>query len=168
MNFPPVRIVLAPAAVIFERRDDLADLLTTCIADGASLGYFTPLATPRARAVFEALAQCTDDGTARVLIAIAGTKLAGCIAIFAESRETEPHLAKLGRLMVRPDYRRHGIATALTHEAEAEAQSWGKTRLYLFTTDDGAAPAFYDHLGVAARHHPRVCAISSAISAQII
>ncbi|MCU4160837.1 GNAT family N-acetyltransferase [Acidiphilium sp. AL] len=144
MNAPAFLIGRLAAPGIAGRREALANLLIACVADGGSLGYRAPLALARARTVFDELADVERNGQALVFTASVEGEIAGCVAIFAEKRETEPHIAELGKLMVHSRFRRHGIGGALVAAAERAAFEWGKTRLYLFTSDDGIAPAFYD------------------------
>lgn len=147
MSGPAYRISPMTATAIVARRADLAELLVACFEAGGSLGFRAPLSSARAGAAFDDVAHHVGTGAARFLIADTGGTLIGCIGVFAESRESEPHLATLGKLMVHPACRRCGIGGALITDAERAALAWGKSRLYLFTTDDGAAPALYDRMG---------------------
>lgn len=147
MTAPASGITRLDAAGITVRQDDLADLLIVCVAHGGSLGYRALLAPERARAVFAELAGAERAGQALVFAAIIDGRIAGCIAVLAERRETEPHVAEIGKLMVSPDFRRLGIGAALVAAAERAALAWGRTRLYLFAADDGMAPEFYDRVG---------------------
>lgn len=140
-------IVTPDSAALARLADSLADLLITCVAHGASFGYFAPLAKSRAEAVFRSVIERVDDGSARIVLATMDAGPVGCAVVLAESRETEPHLAELSKLMVAPGFRRRGIARALVAGAETAAIAWGKRRLYLFTSDDGVAPRFYDDAG---------------------
>ncbi|HEX7390441.1 MAG TPA: GNAT family N-acetyltransferase [Acidiphilium sp.] len=148
------------AAGITGWQDDLAGLLIVCVAHGGSLGYRAPLAPERARAVFAALAEAERAGQALVFTAIIDGRIAGCIAVLAERRETEPHVAEIGKLMVHPEFRRLGIGAALIAAAERAAFAWSRPRLYLFAADDGTAPAFYDRVGyVRAGRIPEAAAL---------
>ncbi|MHB1302464.1 MAG: GNAT family N-acetyltransferase [Acidiphilium sp.] len=135
------------ATALAGKAPSLGRLLVDCIAAGAALGFRHPLDPARAVQVFTGIAQQIDAGSAKFLVAETVTGMAGCIGIFADSRETEPHLAELGKLMVHPLQRRLGIGATLIAAAEAEARDWGKTRLYLFTNDADAAPVLYDKAG---------------------
>jgi len=129
------RIIDATIHDLAHYRSDLAELLQLCVAEGPALGYHAPLKLARAHHILDDLAQTVATGRTRLLLALHGEIAIGTIAMM-DDRETEPHLAQIARLMVHPAHRRRNIATSLLAAA-------GKTRLYLFTGDDGIAGPLY-------------------------
>jgi GNAT superfamily N-acetyltransferase len=143
----PVAIMQLDAAAAASATKALAAILIACVTDGASLGFRAPLALPKAIAVFEALGrEMARDGT-RLIAGWSEGRLAGCAALRWDGRETEPHVAELSKLMVAPWARGQGLAARLIDGAEAAARQDGRSLIYLFTSDHGAAPSLYRRYG---------------------
>lgn len=140
------RIIDATIDDLARYRNDLAELLQLCVAEGPALGYQAPLSLARAHDILDDLTQTVATGGTRLLLALHGEIAIGTIAIM-DDRETEPHLGQIARLMVHPAHRRRNIATGLLAAAESTAVAAGKTRLYLFTGDEGIAGPLYANNG---------------------
>ncbi len=125
----------------------LAAVLAECVDAGASLGFRAPLARPKAIKAIEALAADVAKGASRLIGGWIEGRLAGCVALRWDGRETEPHLATLSKLIVVPWGRGQGLGAKLIAEAEAAARQEGRSLIYLFASDDGAAPSLYRRLG---------------------
>lgn len=98
----------------------LVDLIHLCFAELATL-------TPPSGAAGETVATLgalLDKGA--LFMALAGAELVGCVA--AERRGREVYI---GRLSVRPDRRRQGVAQGLLAAAEAYAREVGAAALTL-------------------------------------
>jgi GNAT superfamily N-acetyltransferase len=125
----------------------LADILIGCVGDGASLGFRAPLPVSKAITVFEALTHEMADGRARLFAGWLKGRLAGCAVLRWDGRETESHAAMLSNLMVAPWARRNGLAGLLINEMEKAARQDGRSVIYLFASDHGAAPLLYRRHG---------------------
>ncbi len=85
------------------------------------------------------------------------------IGAFAEDRlvgigvlryEVRPGIAQLAFLHVSNGYRRQGIASRLTQEIIAAAQSHGALRMYVSATPSGSAVGFYQSQGFSVTRKP--------------
>jgi GNAT superfamily N-acetyltransferase len=127
--------------------EGLAGVLVECVAAGASLGFRAPLSPARARADFQTLARSVAENRTRLIGGWADGRLAGCIALRWDGRETEPHVAELSQLMVAPRARRRGLGKRLLAAAEQAAAEDDRRILYLFASDCGPAPMLYRQNG---------------------
>lgn len=84
-----------------------------------------------------------DDLTARHLVAIAGGDVVGTLRII-----TLPEHVKIGRVVVRRDWRGQGIARAMMLRAMELARADGHNRYYLAAQSDKLG--FYQKLGFTA------------------
>lgn len=84
-----------------------------------------------------------DDLTARHLVAIAGGDVVGTLRII-----TLPEHVKIGRVVVRRDWRGQGIARAMMLRAMELARADGHDRFYLAAQSDKLG--FYQKLGFTA------------------
>ncbi|MEE3503456.1 GNAT family N-acetyltransferase [Acidiphilium acidophilum] len=142
MTGAPCEIIDATIDDFAAHRASFAVLFELCVAEGPALGYRAPLTSTRRDAILDLLSQSLATGQGRLLLARIDDCLIGSIMIL-DDRETEPHLGQIAKLMIHPAHRRQGFATRLLAAAESVAAAIGKTRLYLFTGDDGTAAALY-------------------------
>ncbi|WP_198375848.1 GNAT family N-acetyltransferase [Neoroseomonas rubea] len=131
----------AAAAASAERV--LADLLVTCVAEGASLEYLPPLAPERARAFWKQAATAVAAGTRVLLAAWHEGRLAGTVTLDLATAENQPHVAAVQKLLVDPALRRAGIGRALMRRVEQAARAHGRRILTLDTRAGSAAAALY-------------------------
>ena len=127
-----VEVLDAAAAASTERC--LAELLTACVADGASVSFLPPLAPDVARAFWRRNSREVAAG-GRVLIAgwVDG-RLAGCVTLDLDTPANQRHRAEVQTLLVDPATRRRGLARALMQRVEVEATRQGRTLLTLKTS----------------------------------
>jgi GNAT superfamily N-acetyltransferase len=98
------------------------------------------------------LAAC--DGLEVALIAWSAGEASGfaCLRVTPAIGSNVAHTL-LTELYVRPQFRRHGVASALIHRAESLAREQGATELLLFTgRQNMQAQAFYERLGFESRY----------------
>lgn len=95
------------------------------------------------------------DQSSILLGALDGDVLAG-FAIFRP--QLTATMAQLAVLHVSKDYRRQGVATALTTEVSKMAIASGATHLYVSATPSESAVSFYQHQGfkLAEEVHPEL------------
>lgn len=129
-------------------RRELAELLTACVAHGASIGFLAPLAEAEADAYWAKIAADLPGGHRLLLVARDGDgRIVGSAQLAGETRANGRHRAEVQKVMVRPTHRRQGIAAQLMGELEAAARARGITLLFLDTSDSHAgARAFYEAL----------------------
>jgi GNAT superfamily N-acetyltransferase len=135
----------AAAAASAERR--LSALLTTCVADGASLTWFPPLAPAAAQAYWRGVSSQVALGKAVLLVAWLDGAMAGTVQLSLDLPENQPHRAEVQKLMVDPAARRRGVGRALMARAEQAARGIGRSLLVLDTRSGTPAEALYRAAG---------------------
>lgn len=123
--------------------DDLAALLVSCVAQGASLGFHAPLAADVAR---DWWATVPRDGVI-LLVAEREGRLVGTVQLQPAESENGAHRGEVAKLLVHSSWRRQGIARALMMALEGEARAAGKTLLVLDTREGDASNDIYCALG---------------------
>jgi ribosomal protein S18 acetylase RimI-like enzyme len=123
--------------------DDLTEVLVTCVAQGASLGFHAPLPADAAR---DWWAGVPRDGVI-LLVAERDGRIVGTVQLQPAESENGAHRGEVAKLLVHPDWRRQGIARALMIALEAEARTTGKTLLVLDTREGDPSNDLYRALG---------------------
>jgi ribosomal protein S18 acetylase RimI-like enzyme len=143
-------MILKPLAAPVAAQDfeQLVELLTANVHDGASLGFLAPLAREDAEAWWKKVTGELTGGHRVLLVARVDGRLVGSAQLALESRANGRHRAEVQKVMVLPSHRRRGIAAALMAALEAAARARGVRLLYLDTSEGrGGARAFYEALG---------------------
>ena len=135
----------AAAAASAERR--LARILADCVAEGASLTWFAPLAPAAANAHWKRVSSDVALGKAVLLAAWLEGELVGSVTLGLDTPENAPHRAEVRTLVVDPAARRRGVGRALMRRAEQAARGIGRGLLTLDTRVGTAAEALYRGLG---------------------
>jgi GNAT superfamily N-acetyltransferase len=135
----------AAAAASAERR--LSALLTLCVADGASLTWFPPLAPAVAQAYWRGVSSQVALGKAVLLVAWLDGAMVGTVQLSLDLPENQPHRAEVQKLMVDPVARRRGVGRALMSRAEQAARDIGRGLLVLDTRSGAPAEALYRAAG---------------------
>ena len=123
--------------------DDLTEVLVSCVAQGASLGFHAPLAADAAR---DWWAGVPRDGVI-LLVAEQDGRIVGTVQLQPAESENGAHRGEVAKLLVHPSWRRQGIARALMMGLEAEARTTGKTLLVLDTREGDPSNDLYHALG---------------------
>jgi ribosomal protein S18 acetylase RimI-like enzyme len=150
---PPMEMVV-PAGVeqldeagLGAALDDLAEVLSACVAEGASLGFCAPFSPSGARAYWEGLRTTVARGD-RTLLAVRDpqTRVTGTVQLVPAPLPNGSHRAEISKLLVHPRARRAGLARRLMTAAEHAALDQGRTLLVLDTAT-AAAERLYLRLG---------------------
>jgi GNAT superfamily N-acetyltransferase len=135
----------AAASASAERR--LSALLATCVADGASLTWFPPLAPVVAQGYWRGVSSQVALGKAVLLVAWLEGEVVGSVQLALDMPENQPHRAEVQKLMVEPAARRRGVGRALMRRAEQAARGIGRGLLVLDTRAGTPAEALYRAMG---------------------
>ncbi|MDF2760490.1 MAG: family acetyltransferase [Thermomicrobiales bacterium] len=123
--------------------DDLTEVLVSCVAEGASLGFHTPLPVDVARAWWAGIPR---DGVI-LLVAEQEGRIVGTVQLQPAESENGAHRGEVAKLLVHPAWRRQGIARALMLALEEDARATGKTLLVLDTREGDPSNDLYRALG---------------------
>lgn len=135
-----IALLDAAAAASAERR--LADVLSACVAGGASLGFLPPLLPPVARAFWKRVTSGIAAGTHALLCGWSQGVLRGAVVLDLDLPPNQAHRVALRMLLVHPEARRRGLGRALLQRAEQEAVQRQRFLLTLETRAGDAA----DHM----------------------
>ena len=117
----------------------LVELLTACVEGGASIGFLAPLARADAETYWRKIAADLPGGYRVLLVARdAAGVIVGGAQLALEARANGRHRAEVQKVMVRPAWRRRGIAARLMAEIERVARERGVRLLFLDTSDSHA------------------------------
>ncbi|ANF94724.1 GNAT family N-acetyltransferase [Paenibacillus bovis] len=123
--------------------EQFVDMLVAVVNDGASIGFLPPLDREEARSYWHGV--IAPDVI--LLAARSGEQIAGTVQVQLCSKPNGNHRAEIAKLMVHPDYRRHGIARQLMLEAELVARQAERSLLVLDTRDGDPSNLLYQSLG---------------------
>ncbi len=127
--------------------DRLAEILSACVREGASVGFVLPFGMNEARAYWrDKIAPAHAAGGKLVLVAALGDAIVGTAQLDLHSTPSKRHHAEVSKVLVDPSFRRTGVARALMAEIERRAVEEGRWLLTLDTAGD-AAEALYRSLG---------------------
>ncbi len=129
---------------------ELAAILSACVAGGASVSFLWPFTTREGQAYFASLEDEFAKGGRLLLGAFTDGVLVGTVQVILAMPPNQPHRAELAKLLVRPEHRGRGVASALVAAAEEEARARGKTLLVLDTVRGDHAERLYRKLGYTA------------------
>jgi GNAT superfamily N-acetyltransferase len=127
--------------------EELADLLTDTVDDGASIGFLAPLDRAAAVAWWRERADGVRAGRLAVWAAWSGDRVVGTVSLAFADKPNSRHRAELVKLMVHRDARGRGLGRGLLTVAEDAAVAAGITLLHLDTETDSAAERLYDSAG---------------------
>jgi GNAT superfamily N-acetyltransferase len=135
----------AAAAASAERR--LSVLLAACVADGASLTWFPPLAPEVAQGYWRGISSQVALGKAVLLVAWLDGEMIGTVQLALDMPQNQPHRAEIQKLLVEPSARRCGVGRELMQRAEQAARGIGRSLLVLDTRTGTPAEALYRAMG---------------------
>jgi GNAT superfamily N-acetyltransferase len=124
----------------------LAAVLIDCVNGGASVGFMSPLAEPKARAFWQKVAEAVARRERALLVAEHDDRIVGTVQLILEQPENQPHRADVSKMLVAPSARRQGVGAALLRAAEELGRSCDRTLLVLDTANP-AAERLYRKLG---------------------
>ncbi len=127
--------------------DELADLLQSCVNNGASVGFFAPLQPLQAKSYWQETIADMVNGKRWIWIARVNGRIVGSVQIAVCEKPNGLHRAEIQKLLVHLAFRRQGIATALLTALEQEALAAGRELLVLDTSTGDRAESLYRRMG---------------------
>jgi ribosomal protein S18 acetylase RimI-like enzyme len=140
---PPAASIRRVDQLSARELDDLTEVLVSCVAQGASLGFHAPL---RADAAHDWWVGIPRDGVI-LLVAEHLGRIVGTVQLQPAESDNGRHRGEVAKLLVHPEWRRQGIARALMTALEEEARATGKTLLVLDTREGDPSNDLYRALG---------------------
>jgi ribosomal protein S18 acetylase RimI-like enzyme len=142
-----INVATIDPAALAKSVERLAQILHSCVHEGASIGFVVPFERNEARAYWlDRVVPPHAAGSRLVLIATLGGDIAGTAQLDLDSMPSKRHHAEVSKVLVDPAFRRTGVARALMREIERLADREGRWLLTLDTAGD-AAEALYRSLG---------------------
>lgn len=126
----------------------LAELLHSCVHDGASIGFVLPFSIRESEAFWLArIRPSLAAGRRVVLVAEWDGHIAGSVQLDCDLMPNQTHRADVSKLLVHPSFRRRGIARTLMIELERQALARKLSLLLLDTRSGDSAEPLYRSLG---------------------
>lgn len=123
---------------------ELGALLVDAVAGGASVNF---VQTPSLAQATQWWRTALDNDADLLFVARAEGQIIGCVRLMPAPQPNGWHRAEVGKLLVRSDARRQGVATALMEALEVQAAAMGRTLLMLDTETGSDAEDFYRRCG---------------------
>ena len=123
--------------------EQLIDLLTAVVDDGASVGFLPPLG----RAAAEQYWRSVLAPGIVLLVAELDGHLVGTVQLHLATRPNATHRAEVAKLMVHPAYQRRGYGQRLMQAIEALARQEHRSLLMLDTRESDPSNALYRSMG---------------------
>jgi GNAT superfamily N-acetyltransferase len=121
----------------------LAELLVTCVEEGATVSFLPPISFDRARAFWRQAARDVGAGRRRIIAGWKDGTLAGCGILHLDLAENQPHVAEAQKILVHPSARRTGMGRWIMASLEQAARAAGRTMIILDTRAGDGGEALY-------------------------
>ncbi|MBI1340503.1 GNAT family N-acetyltransferase [bacterium] len=129
------------------RLHELCDILTDCVAGGASVSFMHPFSHADAARFWTGVCDSVRAG-GRVLFGIEdGEGLAATAQLLLDTPPNQAHRADVAKMLVHRRARRRGYGAALLKAVEAEAARRGRSLLVLDTISGSNADRMYRRAG---------------------
>jgi len=125
----------------------LAEILTDCVNDGASVGFMAPCEWQGFIPYWNRVFNEVERGDTALLVAEHNGEIVGTAQLGLAQMPNQPHRADLKKLLIHRKARGLGLARKLMEAVEEEARNRRKTLLCLDTATGSSAEAIYTHLG---------------------
>jgi ribosomal protein S18 acetylase RimI-like enzyme len=125
----------------------MAEVLTDCVASGASVSFMAPLPREGAMAFWKRVANDLPSGKRLLFVAQDAEDICGTVQLVFDMPDNQPHRGDLSKLLVHRRARQRGLGAALMRAAEAAAEESGKTLLVLDCATGCDAERLYERLG---------------------
>ena len=125
----------------------LVELTLDAVAGGASINFMSDATPDEVGAWWSSRTELVESGLISPFVAFLDGRVAGSVLLIRSGNQNSPHRAEIGKVIVRRDARRRGLATALMLAAETAARASGRWLLVLDTVTGSAADAMYRSLG---------------------
>ena len=123
--------------------EELSNVLIHVVAEGASIGFLSPVEGPEARSYW---GNVIEPGVI-VFVATQAGEIIGTVQLHLAMKPNAAHRAEIAKLMVHPNYRKRGIARLLMRTAEQRAITEGRTLLVLDTRAGDPSNLLYQSMG---------------------
>jgi GNAT superfamily N-acetyltransferase len=127
--------------------DELADVLSDCVAGGASVNFMSSFSQPEARTFFDKVATGVASGDIVLLAAVLGGRIVGSVQLGLDTPPNQPHRADVKKMLVHRSARGRGIGAALMAAIEQEARRRGRWLLVLDTVPGESGHRLYLRAG---------------------
>jgi GNAT superfamily N-acetyltransferase len=125
---------------------ELAEVLTDCVAGGASVSFMLPYTCEDGARFFEKVVASVARAETVLIAAKLDGRIVGTVQLGLDMPPNQPHRGDIKKLLVHRAARRHGIGAALMARAEQEGKTRGRTLLVLDTAS-GDAERLYARSG---------------------
>ena len=123
--------------------DALSDILTDCVAGGASVSFMADLDRAKAASFWRGVVDGVARGDRVLLVAEDFDGLLGTVQVVWATPDNQPHRGDVAKMLVHRRGRKRGVGAALLRAAEAEARKAGRMLLVLDTVTGGDAERLY-------------------------
>jgi ribosomal protein S18 acetylase RimI-like enzyme len=124
---------------------DLVHILRACVDGGASVGFVQPFTDDDAARFWQSVFAEVQVGGRHLLIATLNGRAVGTVQLVTDMPANGRHRAEICKLLVHPDARHRGIASALIRRAVEIARGQGKRLLVLDTRTGTVEPLYAAH-----------------------
>jgi GNAT superfamily N-acetyltransferase len=124
-----------------------SEMLRESVEQGALVGFVVPLPNGHAEKYWRGVVASIADGERLLLCALVGEHIAGTVQLYLSPEPNAPHRAEVFKLLVRRDFQRRGIGTALMLAVEREARHRQRSLLLLDTALGSDSERLYRRLG---------------------
>ncbi|MNP32487.1 Acetyltransferase [compost metagenome] len=125
------------------RLAQLSELLIAVVDDGASIGFLPPLDLQEAEAYWQ---EVLNPGII-LWAALADDRIIGTVQLHLAMKKNGLHRAEVAKLMVHPEFRKHGVARKLMNTLEISAKNIKRSLLVLDTRSGDPSNLLYHSLG---------------------
>jgi GNAT superfamily N-acetyltransferase len=125
----------------------LAEILIESVEGGALIGFVLPFGVEQARSYWHDLFSSMADGKCLLVCAYLDGKVVGTVQLYLSPEPNARHRAEVYKLLVRRDFQRRGIGSALMVFVEVEARKRNRSLLLLDTAEGGASERLYRRAG---------------------